>query len=34
MIYKTVKVTTDSTSIFYGEERWEEKDGTRLQVSK
>ena len=33
-IYPAVKVTANSTSIFYGEERWEEKDGARLQISE
>ena len=33
-IYLAVKVTANSAGIFCGEEGWEEKDGTRLQVSK
>jgi len=31
-IYKTVKITTDGTSILCGEERWEEEDGVGLLV--
>jgi len=33
-IHLAVKVTTNGTGIFCGEEGWEEKDGARLQVSK
>ena len=31
-VYPAIKVTTNSTGIFCGEEGWKEKDGTRLQV--
>ena len=33
-IHLAIKVTTNGTSIFCRKEGWEEKDGTRLQVSK
>jgi len=33
-IYPAVKVTTNSTSILCGEERWEETDGAGLQISE
>ena len=33
-IYLAVEVTTNSTGILCGEERWEETDGARLQVSQ
>jgi len=31
-VYKTIKVTTDYANIFYREEEWEEKNGTRLSI--
>ena len=33
VIYSTIKVTTDCTSILYRKEGWEDDDGTRLLVS-
>jgi len=33
-IYKTIKITTDGTSILCGEEIWEEEDGAGLLVFK
>ena len=33
-IYPAIKVTTNGAGIFCRKEGWEEKDGTRLQVSK
>jgi len=33
-VYLAIKVTANGTSIFCGEEGWEEKDGARLQVFK
>jgi len=31
-IYKTIKITTDSTSILCGKEGWKEEDGAGLPV--
>jgi len=33
-VYKTNKVTTDSTSIFYGKEEWKEKNSLGLLISQ
>ena len=33
-IHLAVKVTSNSTGVLCGEERWEKKNGTRLQVSQ
>jgi len=33
-VYSAVKVTTNSTSILCGEERWKEADGVGLQISE
>jgi len=31
-VYKTIKITTNGTSILCREERWKEEDGTRLLI--
>jgi len=33
-LHSTVKVTANGTSIFCGEEGWEEEDGARLPISQ
>jgi len=34
VVYKTIKIITDSTGIFCGKERWKKEDSTGLLISK